>query len=478
VVFTSIEFVWLFMPLVLLAYLAVPPRWRNGVLAGLSLVFYVWGAHATLLLFLGAIAFNFAAGRLIHHFREQGDEPAVRRTMWVAVAANLGLLFFWKYAEFAANQFNRVIGLTGSGGVGVPDVVLPIGISFFTFHGISYIVDITRGDARPLRNPLDYAQYMAFFPQLIAGPIVRYREIDDQLLDPPPRSQRLDDFGEGFPRFALGFAKKVLIADPAGAVADAAFAHPGGGLASTTAWLGVFAYTTQIYFDFSGYSDMAIGMARMFGLRFPENFNRPYSSVSLTDFWRRWHMTLSRWFRDYLYIPLGGSRGTQGETVRNLMVVFFLTGAWHGASWTFVAWGLYHGALLVGERLTGIRTWADDHRVVVRRAATLVLVMLGWALFRAGSFEQAADFWRAMLIPSGGGLPAEVRDALNTETTFALAVGLASVLLPRSFVMGRLLQAEWSGRALLARGAVLLVLPWAAITLAAGSFSPFLYFRF
>jgi alginate O-acetyltransferase complex protein AlgI len=478
VVFTSIEFVWLFMPLVLLAYLLAPPGWRNGVLAALSLVFYAWGAHATLLLFLASIAMNFVAGRLIHHFRERGDERAVRRTMWIAVAANLSLLFFWKYAVFAATQFNRVIGLTGSGGVGVPDVVLPIGISFFTFHGISYIVDITRGDARPLRNPLTYAQYMAFFPQLIAGPIVRYREIDDQLLDPPPRSQRLDDFADGFPRFALGFAKKVLIADPAGAVADAAFSHSGGGLASTTAWLGVFAYTTQIYFDFSGYSDMAIGMARMFGLRFPENFNRPYSAVSLTDFWRRWHMTLSRWFRDYVYIPLGGSRGTQGDTVRNLMVVFFLTGAWHGANWTFVAWGLYHGALLVGERLTGIRTWADDHRVAVRRALTLVLVMLGWALFRAGSFHQAADFWRAMLIPSGGGLPEDVRGALNTETIFALAVGLASVLLPRSVVMGRLVQAEWSGRALLARGAVLLVLPWAAITVAAGSFSPFLYFRF
>ena len=477
-VFTSIEFVWLFMPVVLLAYLAVPPRWRNGVLAALSLVFYAWGAHATLLLFVASIAFDFAAGRLIHRFRERGDERAVRRTMWVAVAANLGLLLFWKYAEFAAVQLDRAIGLTGSGGIGVPEIVLPIGISFFTFHGISYIVDITRGDARPLRNPLDYAQYMAFFPQLIAGPIVRYREIDDQLLDPPPRSRRLDDLGEGFPRFALGFAKKVLVADPAGAVADAAFAHTGGGLASTTAWLGVFAYTTQIYFDFSGYSDMAIGMARMFGLRFPENFDRPYSSVSLTDFWRRWHMTLSRWFRDYLYIPLGGSRGTQGETVRNLMVVFFFTGAWHGASWTFIAWGVYHGALLVGERLTGIRTWADDHRVAVRRAATLVLVMLGWALFRAGSFQQAADFWRAMLVPSGGPLPADVRAALNAETIFALAVGLASVLLPRSFVMGRLVQAEWAGRALLARGAVLLVLPWAAITVAAGSFSPFLYFRF
>jgi len=276
VAFSSSEFLWLFMPAVLLAYLLVPPRWRNGTLALLSLMFYAWGAHATLLLFAASIAFNFAAGRLIHRSRERGDERAVRRTMWVAVAANLSLLFFWKYASFAATQLNDALHLAGAGGVGTPDIALPIGISFFTFHAISYIVDISRGDARPLRSVADYAQYMAFFPQLIAGPIVRFREIDDQLRTPPPRSQRLDDFAEGFPRFALGLVKKVLIADPAGAVADAAFAHGGGGLSSATAWLGVFAYTTQIYFDFSGYSDMAIGMARMFGLRLPENFNRPY----------------------------------------------------------------------------------------------------------------------------------------------------------------------------------------------------------
>ena len=242
--------------------------------------------------------------------------------------------------------------MLGAGTIGVPDIALPIGISFFTFHAISYIVDIHRGEARPMRSIADYTQYMAFFPQLIAGPIVRYHEIDDQILAPPPRSSRIDDFAEGFPRFALGLSKKVVIADPAGRVADAAFAvsaAPDDG----TAWLGALAYTVQIYFDFSGYSDMAIGMARMFGFRFPENFNRPYSSVSMSDFWRRWHMTLSRWFRDYVYIPMGGSRGTQAQTVRNLLFVFLLTGAWHGAAWTFVLWGVYNGLLLVGERLGG-----------------------------------------------------------------------------------------------------------------------------
>ncbi len=338
-------------------------------------------------------------------------------------------------------------------------------------------MDITRGDARPLRSVADYAQYMAFFPQLIAGPIVRFNQIEDQLHAPPPRAQRANDIADGFPRFALGVCKKVLVADPAGAVADVAFAH-GGQLNTTTAWLGVFAYTVQIYFDFSAYSDMAIGLARFFGFRFPENFNRPYSSLSMTDFWRRWHMTLSSWFRDYLYIPLGGSRGSQAQTIRNLMFVFLLTGAWHGANWTFVLWGLFHGSLLVAERLTGVRTWADDRRVVIRRAVTFVLVMFGWALFRADSLGQAKDFWHAMLVPAGGGLDPAVRDALNHETVLALAIGAASVLLPRDLVLGRVVQGEWAGRPLVARIAVLALLPWAAITIAAGSFSPFLYFRF
>ena len=472
-VFASIEFLWLFMPVALLAYLAVAPRWRNGLLASLSLLFYAWGAQEILLVFVVAIGLNFVAGRLIHRFRDAGDERAVRRTLVVAIAANVAMLAFWKYLAFGIDQLNGLLGLAGSGGFQTPHIALPIGISFFTFHGISYLVDITRGDARPLRSIADYAQYMAFFPQLIAGPIIRYHEIDDQLLDPPPRCRRMDDLAEGFPRFALGLSKKVLVADPAGAVANAAFAG-GTDLTTATAWVGVFAYTVQIYFDFSGYSDMAIGLARFFGFRFPENFDRPYSAVSMTDFWRRWHITLSRWFRDYVYIPLGGSRGSQAKTVRNLMLVFLLTGAWHGASWTFVLWGLYHGGLLVGERLTGVRTWADDHRVVLRRAVTFVLVMFGWALFRADSLGQAGEFWRAMAVPSGGSLDPGVRDALNTETLLALGVGAISVLLPRDLVLGRVVQ----GRALLPRVAVLAVLPWAAITVAAGSFSPFLYFRF
>src|SRR5918997_2628293 len=365
-VFSSIEFLWFFMPVVLLAYTAVPPRWRNALLAAVSLVFYAWGAHAILLVFLASILLNYAAGRLIGRALEHGREQAARRVMWAAVVGNLAVLFGWKYTVFAVDQLNRLIGLFGDGSIPEPSITLPIGISFFTFHGISYVVDVTRGQARPMRRPGDFAQYMAFFPQLIAGPIIRYREIDDQIRTPPPRSQRLDDIAEGFPRFALGLCKKVLIADQVAPIANAAFSDPGN-LTMSAAWIGALAYTVQIYFDFSGYSDMAIGLARMFGFRFPENFARPYSAVSMTDFWRRWHITLSRWFRDYVYIPLGGSRGAESTTIRNL---------------------------LLAERLTGIRPLPDDRLQAPRRAATFLLVVVGWVLFRSADLGQAGEVYR------------------------------------------------------------------------------------
>jgi alginate O-acetyltransferase complex protein AlgI len=342
---------------------------------------------------------------------------------------------------------------------------------------MSYVIDINRGQARPMRRIADYTQYMAFFPQLIAGPIIRYHQIADQIRQPPPRSQRLKDLAEGFPRFALGLCKKVLIADQVARVADTAFA---GSAApnSTGAWLGALAYTVQIYFDFSGYSDMAIGMGRMFGFEFPENFARPYSAVSMTDFWRRWHMTLSRWFRDYVYVPLGGSRGTTGQTATNLMVVFFLTGAWHGAAWTFVVWGLYNGALVVGERLTGVSRLADERLAAPRRAMTFLLVVLGWVLFRSDGLAEAGRFYHAMFSFSWGPLAPALSAAADPQALLALGIGLASVLLPRDLVLGRVLMDRWTGAPLLARVAVICVLPYAAMTVAAGSFSPFLYFRF
>ena len=477
-VFSSIEFLWLFMPMTLVAYGLVPPRARNYVLAFLSVVFYAWGAHATVLLFLAMIAGNYVAGRWIGRLQSAARDGAARRVMWGAVAANLTVLAIWKYAEFAVSQLADVLRVAGaSDAVSVPSIALPIGISFFTFHAISYVVDITRGRAAPMRRLSDYAQYMAFFPQLIAGPIIRYHEIADQILSPPPRSRRLDDIAEGFPRFALGLAKKVLIADQVAPISNAAFGNADS-LTSPAAWIGVLAYTVQIYFDFSGYSDMAIGLGRMFGFRFPENFNRPYSAVSVTDFWRRWHMTLSRWFRDYVYIPLGGSRAGDRTTYRNLLLVFLLVGLWHGAAWTFVLWGMYHGALLIVERRSGIRRLPAEYAPAARRAGTFLVVVLGWVLFRAADLGDAFAVYRAMFALDFGALPGPVDLALTSHAVVALAIGLASVLLPRDLVLGRVVEGTWSGAPMAARAAVLVTLPLSAIAVAAGSFSPFLYFQF
>jgi alginate O-acetyltransferase complex protein AlgI len=477
VVFSSIEFLWYFLPAVLVLYVLVPPRARNALLALLSLLFYVWGAHALVFMLLASIGVNYLAGLAIAHWKDEGDADRAKWATRVAVALNLAALFFWKYVVFAADQLDSLLGTAGLGGVGHPGITLPLGISFFTFHGISYVVDVHRGTARPMRKLADYGQYMAFFPQLIAGPIIRYHEIDDQIREPPPREQRMSDLADGFPRFALGLSKKVVIADPLGPVANVAFALPGTP-STGTAWIGALAYTVQIYFDFSAYTDMAIGMARMFGFRFPENFARPYSSVSMTDFWRRWHMTLSRWFRDYVYIPLGGSRGTQAETIRNLWFVFLLTGIWHGAAWTFVLWGIYNGTLLVIERVTGVAALEESRWQIPRRAFTFLLVVIGWVMFRARSPGEAFDFYWSMVPHRSLGLHPFLDATLTTQATFALVVGLATVLLPRGFVLGRFMQRGWSGAPLLARAAAVAALPYAAILVAAGSFSPFLYFRF
>jgi alginate O-acetyltransferase complex protein AlgI len=479
VVFSSIEFLWFFMPAVLALYALAPPRARNVVLAGASLVFYAWGAHAIVFVFVASVLVNYTAGRLIGRCRARQDAAGARRVMWAAIVVDLAILATWKYAVFATAQLDGLLGWFGSPHVlALPAIALPIGISFFTFHAISYVVDTERGVSEPMRRLSDFAQYMAFFPQLIAGPIVRYHLIEAQIRRPPARRRRVWDLADGFPRFAWGLAKKVLVADQVARIADAAFASRHG-LSSAAAWLGALAYTVQIYFDFSGYSDMAIGLARMFGFRFPENFDRPYSAVSVTDFWRRWHMTLSGWFRDYVYVPLGGNRGTPARTARNLLFVFLLTGLWHGAAWTFVLWGLYHGALIVLERISGVARWPTSRLTIPRRGLTLLLVVCGWVLFRASSVGQAARVLWAMVPVHPGALAPGLHAALTRETAGALALGLLTCLLPRSLVLGRVLvDGRWSGAPLMARAAAVVVLPLAAITVAAGSFSPFLYFRF
>ena len=477
--FATPLFLWYFLPVVLAAVLVVPGRWRNGVIAVASLVFYAVGAGATTLLLVSCIVVNFLVGLRLEPPPDEWQQSGQRRK-WLligAIGVDLGALFIWKYAGFATEQLNGFAHLFG-GDFPIVHIALPIGISFYTFHHISYAVDIYRGERKALRNPVSFITYIAMFPQLIAGPIVRYREIADQL--PQVRTHRLDDIASGFPRFALGLTKKVVIADSLSPLVDACFATPGRDMTFGVAWLGAVGYTIQLFFDFSGYSDMAIGLGRMLGFRLPENFARPYSSVTITEFWRRWHMSLSRWFRDYVYIPLGGNRHGATKTYRNLLVVFVLVGFWHGANWTFLIWGLYHGALLVIERGFAIgdspaARWAR----LARRALTLLLVVVGWVFFRSATLAQALNILGHMLVPDTRGLTDVVNVALTNQRLVVLLVSLLVVLLPTHPVTGPLLESSRSRAASMIRIGVMTVgLAYAVILIASGTFSPFLYFQF
>ena len=473
--FASPIFLWYFMPALLLSLWLLPRSARNLLVATFSLLFYAWGGKAYTFLLFSAILVNYAAGLAIDHERMRSRFGLRRLFLLGAICWDLGVLAVWKYAGFASRQIDALSSTLGLGHTGIVQLALPIGISFFTFHHLSYVVDVYRGTRPAQRSPLQFVVYIAMFPQLIAGPIVRYHEIAEQLGD--TRRNRLEDFAAGFPRFALGLAKKVLIADSVAPVADAAFAT-GGGMSTGTAWLGALAYTMQIYFDFSGYSDMAIGLGRMLGFRLPENFDRPYSAATITDFWRRWHMSLSRWFRDYVYIPLGGNRNGRLRTYRNLVTIFVLCGFWHGANWTFLAWGLYHGGLLVIERVTGWGRVRTGIALVGQRVVTFLLVVVGWVFFRAPTVTDAFHMLGRMFVPSGVGLPATVNAALTNQRELTFLLSLLVVLLPASFVLGKVIEAGRSRGALAARFAVMAVVPYAGVLVAAGTFSPFLYYQF
>ncbi|MBA0127838.1 MBOAT family protein [Haloechinothrix sp. YIM 98757] len=475
--FASPLFLWYFVPAVLVAVLVCPRSWRNAIITAGSLIFYAAGAGSTTLLLLFALVVNYLIGPLLEPDRWDSN-PARRRWLLVGVLTfNVAILVIWKYAGFATETLAGFARLFGAD-FPVLHIALPIAISFYTFHHISYAVDVYRGERRAARNLITFATYITMFPQLIAGPIVRYREIADQL--PQQRQHRLDDIAAGFPRFALGLCKKVIVADSLAPVADAAFATPGDEMTFALAWVGALAYTLQLYFDFSGYSDMAIGLGRMFGFRLPENFARPYSSVTVTEFWRRWHMSLSRWFRDYVYIPLGGNRSGAVRTYRNLWIVFILTGLWHGAGWTFVVWGAYHGALLIAERRLGRDTTpAGAGARAARRALTMVLVIVGWVFFRAEDLSTALVMLGHMLTPDLAGLNEAVDTALTNQRLVILLAAAMTMVLPGQPVTGPLIEASRSRHAAVLRTSVMTVgLGYAAVLIAAGTFTPFLYYQF
>ncbi|MGH4020520.1 MAG: MBOAT family O-acyltransferase [Pseudonocardiaceae bacterium] len=475
--FASPLFLWYFMPAVLAAVLIAPRSWRNGIIAVASLIFYAAGAGATTLLLIGAMVVNYLVGPALEP-DEWDLAPGRRRRLLVGIISfDVAVLVVWKYAGFASAQAAGLASFTGLD-LPVVQLALPIGISFYTFHHISYVVDIYRGERPALRKPVSFATYISMFPQLVAGPIVRYREIADQL--PQLRSHRLDDVAAGFPRFALGLTKKVVIADSLAPMVDACFATPADQMTTAIAWLGAIGYTLQLYFDFSGYSDMAIGLGRMLGFRLPENFARPYSSATITEFWRRWHMSLSRWFRDYVYIPLGGNRRGAAATYRNLTIVFVLVGFWHGANWTFLVWGLYHGVLLVIERRQG---WgmakAEPGRWVARRALTLLLVMVGWVIFRSPDLGTGLMILQHMVIPDFRGLSDVVDAALTNQRLLILLFAAGVFLLPARPVAGPYLESVRSRPATVLRVGVMTAgLAYSALLVATGTFSPFLYYQF
>lgn len=463
-VFSEPLFLYVFLPVVVGMVALAPQRWANRVLLAASLLFYWWGSGGQVLLLLLSIGFNrWCISRVT-----RGDRSTARWWLIVDLVGNVAALGFFKYGQFIWDSVDRVLPTMPAAPIWL-DVALPIGISFYTFQAMSAAVDVYRREAEVLARPGDFGLFIAFFPQLIAGPIVRYATFAPQLVD---RQRSLDRTYAGLARFALGLAKKVLIADNAAVAADAVFS-----LSSPTtleAWVGALAYTVQIYFDFSGYSDMAIGLGHVFGFELPENFRRPYSARTMTEFWQRWHITLSSWFRDYLYIPLGGSHGSSVQTYRNLAVVFFVTGLWHGAAWTFVVWGLLHGAILVVERATSSR-FSDSY---VRWAVTFVLVVLGWVVFRAETLEVAAAMVEVMTVAWEPGFSSVLAYDLTGRPLLAVAFGLASVALPRSVVFGVALTQD-SATVWRAQTAVLvLVLPVTLLVAAGAGFSPFLYFQF
>lgn len=384
-VFSSSIFIFVFLPLVLFLYYISGKKLKNYVLLLASLFFYSWGGVSYLKILIVSIIINYIFGILIDDVRSNIKLRKIFLSLGIIL--NLALLFYYKYYDFTIENINEIFNTNYS----IKNIVLPIGISFFTFQGMSYIIDIYRNDGKVNKNPFSVALYISLFPQLVAGPIIKYKTIDDQIRN---RKESLEFFSYGINRFVIGLAKKVIIADILAGMADNIFNLYYSGIDMPTAWIGAICYTFQIYYDFSGYSDMAIGLGYMFGFEFMENFNYPYISKSITEFWRRWHISLSTWFREYLYIPLGGNR--RGNIYFNLFVVFLVTGIWHGAAWTFILWGLWHGFFILIERAIRNKEWYINVPRTIKYIVTMLIIILGWVLFRADNLEQAIGFIKTM----------------------------------------------------------------------------------
>lgn len=475
-VFSSVIFLCLFLPIVLGEYYLLPKREaKNLWLIAASLLFYAFSGLWYVLLLLFSVFCNYLAGLFV---------SGRKGVLYVAVAVNLGVLGVFKYLTFLVRTVDQLPGVA----ITVPSIVLPVGISFFTFQGLSYVIDVYRNERLKSTRFRDVLLYIALFPQLVAGPIVRYEDVADEIKS---RRHTLEQLANGLRRFIIGLSKKLLIADVCGSVVTLIYSAESSALDSRTAWLAAVCYLIQIYFDFSGYSDMAIGLGLCFGFHFKENFNYPYISASIQEFWRRWHISLSTWFREYLYIPLGGNRKGKAKTYRNKLIVFFCTGLWHGANWTFIVWGLWHGFFIVAEdavkKLFRIEKHGKGGRnpvmAVLKHLYTLLVVLIGFVIFRADNIEQAASMIRAMF--SGISASAQtgllLAQCLTPLTMFALLLGLVGSTPILPMVCHKAERQTGSARTCLRvinYAAVLVLLLVDILHLSAASYVPFIYFQF
>ena len=453
--------------MVLLVYYLVPLRFRNLVLLVFNLIFYAWGEPVYIVIMFISIAIDYTHGMLVSKCKRKGNLRGAKMAVASSVIFNLALLFFFKYWDFVAGSL-AAVGLTFMPKLGLS---LPIGISFYTFQTMSYTIDVYRGDAQEQRNIVTFGTFVTLFPQLIAGPIIRYKDLDDQLRE---RSHTADKFASGIQIFIIGLAKKVLLANNIGMLWDAYKATPVSQLTVAGAWLGVLAFAFQIYFDFCGYSDMAIGLGRMFGFEFIKNFDYPYISRSITEFWRRWHISLGTWFREYLYIPLGGNRVSKPRLFLNLMVVWAATGIWHGASWNFLFWGLYFGVILILEKGFLLKI-LKKLPVFVQHIYTLFLVLVSWAIFAVEDFTQLKGYLRAMFgMASGGGMDGNFLYSLASYLPILIIAAVAST--PAAVTLWKKLPRK--AVAVLCPILILLGLLVSTAYLVDASYNPFLYFRF
>ena len=467
-VFSSMIFLCVFLPVVLIVYYVLPKQLRNLWLLLASLFFYAWGEPRYILIMLFSTVFDYCNGRAISYATKKGKHDTWgRAVLALSVTGNLAILCFFKYTDFVLVNINRLAGTQ----FGLLQLALPIGISFYTFQTMSYTIDVYRGKTPAQQNMISFGMYVCLFPQLIAGPIVRSKDVQKEV---DTRTTTISGVASGVQRFLIGLAKKVLLANQIGALWDYLKGLGSMDMSMALAWLGALAFTFQIYFDLSGYSDMAIGLGEMFGFHFPENFDHPYESKSITEFWRRWHMTLGTWFREYLYIPLGGNRNGVARQIFNLLVVWFLTGLWHGAGWNFILWGLYYFVLLVLEKFV-LRGVLERLPGIVQHLYTMFFVIIGWVIFAFDDMGQLESFLKALFgigVPAGNGLALYEWDI---RAPFLAVLLIASTTFPAR-IAKQLTREERRSPLLMVYTGALLVLSLAFLV--SGSYNPFLYFRF